>query len=130
MPKKPAIVNLPSRYQRNTGYEAHRSKRFQPTSMTAPDAKNEFATALESALRGQPVIITKHDDPKAVLISFDEFQALSETPETKLGVLSAEFDALLDSMQTREAENAMKRAFEASPEELGRVARRAARRRA
>src|SRR5271163_1134979 len=44
-------------------------------SVTATDAKNEFARVLESVIRGNRVFITKHDAPKAVLISIDEFEA-------------------------------------------------------
>lgn len=41
-----------------------------------------------------------------------------EVPDT----LIAYYDALLDSMQTPEARAGMRRAFDASPEELGRAA--------
>jgi antitoxin Phd len=107
-----------------------RGERIQSIAISATDAKNEFARALETALRGGLVVITKHENPKAVLLSIDDFQALSQPTQTKLDALSAEFDALLDRMQTREAGDAMKAAFAATPEELGRTARKAARRRA
>jgi antitoxin Phd len=109
-----------------------RGESISAASMSATSAKNEFGRALETALRGQPVVITKHEDPKAVLLSIEVFEALSQAqaPRGKLDALTAEFDALLDRMQTREAAQAMEDAFAASPEELGRAARRAARRRA
>ena len=119
----PWVVNPSSSFIRIRG------ERVQPTSITATDAKNEFARALETALRGQPVVITKHDEPKAVLISMEDFHALSESAETKLNSLSAEFDAMLEGMQKRKSVDAMKAAFDASPRELGRTAKRAARRR-
>jgi antitoxin Phd len=108
-----------------------RGQSIAAASMSATSAKNEFGRALETALRGQPVVITKHEDPKAVLLSIEDFEALSQaqSPKFKLDALTAEFDALLDRMQTRAAAEAMEDAFAASPEELGRAARRAARRR-
>ena len=104
-------------------------ERIHSTSVTATDAKNEFARILEIALRGQPVVITKHENPKAVLLSIEDFHALSQTPNVELNLLTAEFDALLDRMQNPEAADAMEAAFSASPRELGRVARKVVRRR-
>jgi len=68
------------------------------------------------------VIITKHDAPKAILISVDEFNALSRGREAKLDTLGEEFDALLARMQTPKARLAMKTAFHASPKQLGKAA--------
>lgn len=99
------------------------------SSITATDAKKEFGKVLERVLRGGVVVITKHDAPKAVLLSLDEFQALSRAAGRRLDALSAEFDALLDRMQGRKARAAMKAAFGASPTQLGEAAVAAARRR-
>ena len=73
------------------------------------------------------VVITKHDAPKAVLISVDEFNALSRATEAKLETLSGKFDALLARMQTPKARVGMKAAFNASPKQLGKAAVAAAR---
>jgi prevent-host-death family protein len=97
---------------------------------TATQAKNEFARALELALQGGSVVITKHDAPKAILISMDEFNKLTRAAEFKLDTLSAEFDSMLDRMQTPKARSAMQSAFSASPRELGKAAVSAARKRA
>jgi len=99
-------------------------------SYTATKAKNEFGRVLEQAIGGTPVVITKHDSPKAVLISMDQFNALSQAPQLKLNVLSEQFDALLARMQTAEARSGMEAAFHASPERLGKAALAAARKRA
>jgi len=40
--------------------------------VTATEAKNKFGRLLEKAMQGGVVVITKHDAPKAVLISMDE----------------------------------------------------------
>lgn len=96
-------------------------------SVTATVAKNEFARVLETVMQGSPVVITKHDRPKAVLISMAEFDALSEAADTRLDSLSDEFDALLARQQTVKAKAGMKAAFGASAKQLGKAAVAAAR---
>lgn len=95
--------------------------------VTATEAKTRFGPLLEKAIQGRAVVITKHDAPKAVLISIDDFETLSGAHHTTLEALSDEFDALLARMQTPKARVAMKTAFEASPKQLGRAAAAAAR---
>jgi antitoxin Phd len=95
----------------------------------ATRAKNNFGRILESVLQGRRVVITKHDMPKAILISMDDFNDLSRTMELGLVTLRGEFDALFARMQNPEARRAMKSAFHASPKELGKAAVIAARRR-
>ena len=97
--------------------------------VAATRLKNEFGTVLEQALRGGAVAITRHDMPKAVLISYDEFQSLVKSRSHSLGDLTAEYNVLLARMQTPKARKGMKAAFEASPAELGRAAVKAARKR-
>jgi antitoxin Phd len=112
---------------------AYRPRRVDPveaTSFTATVAKKEFGRVLELVMRGGRVVITKHDAPKAVLLSVDEFNALTHATENTLDTLSGEFDALLARMQTPRARAGMKAAFGATPKELGRAAAAAARRRA
>lgn len=96
---------------------------------TATQAKNEFGRVLEMALHGGGVIITKHDAPKAILISVDEFAKLTHAAERSLDTLSGEFDALFARMQGPQSRAAMNAAFAASPEELGAAAVTAARKR-
>jgi prevent-host-death family protein len=97
--------------------------------VTATQAKNEMGSLLERVIRGEAVVITKHDAPKAVLISIEEYESLARTPESQLDSLNKEFDELLARMQTPRARSAMKRAYEASPEQLGKTAVSAARKR-
>jgi len=106
-----------------------RGERVAASSITATDAKNEFGRVLEMVIQGGMVVITKHDAPKAVLLSVDEFNTLSLATERKLDTLSGEFDALLARMQTPKARAGMKGAFDASPKQLGRAAVAAARKR-
>jgi PHD/YefM family antitoxin component YafN of YafNO toxin-antitoxin module len=78
-------------------------------------------------IQGDIVVITKHDTPKAVLVSVDEFNALARTKERTLDTLTGEFDELLARMQTPKARTGMKAAFDASPRQLGRAAVKAVR---
>ena len=94
----------------------------------ATEVKNRFGELLERVLRGNPAIITKHGNAKAILISIEEFSTLTSTPEAELNTLTAEFDQMLDGMQGKKARRAMQTAFKAPPEELGRAAVRGARR--
>ena len=98
-------------------------------SVAATKAKNEFGAILDKATHGGAVAITRHDRPKAVLISYDEFQSLVRARSQTLDDLGTEFDALLARMQTPRARKGMKAAFNASPAELGRAAVKAARKR-
>jgi prevent-host-death family protein len=97
--------------------------------VAATRLKNEFGTVLERAVRGGAVAITRHDTPKAVLVSYDEFQALVRERTPSLNDLSAEYDVLLARMQTLKSRKGMQAAFTASPAELGRAAVKAARKR-
>ena len=97
--------------------------------VAATRLKNEFGAVLEQALRGGAVAITRHDAPKAVLVSYDEFQSLVKVRSHNLSDLSAEYNVLLARMQTPKARRGMAAAFNASSAELGRAAVKAARKR-
>src|SRR6185295_7492311 len=77
--------------------------------------KNEFGTIFE------------HNTPKAVLLSYAEFEALTKASTPALDDLSDQFDQLLERMQTPQAKSAMASAFDATPDQLGRAAVKAAR---
>ena len=107
-PRRKYLIRFPDRHHRE-----HR----EPASYTATEVKNGFGRILEKAIGGETVVITKHDSPKAVLISVDQFNALKHAPEFELNTLSGEFDALLARMQSTEARIAMKAAFRSSPQQ-------------
>jgi len=98
-------------------------------SITATNAKNEFGRILEKAIQGSVIVITRHDDPKAVLISVDKFNEISNANRANLDTLSVEFDALLARMQTPVARAGFKAAFDAPPRRMGKAAVAAARKR-
>jgi prevent-host-death family protein len=90
--------------------------------VSATEAKNQFADVLESAIEHGAVVITKHEEPKAVLLSIRDYNALVSDPTAKLDTLTAQFDQLLDRMQSESARDAMMAAFDASPAQLGKAA--------
>jgi prevent-host-death family protein len=102
------------------------------SSQTVPAAtvKNQFGRLLESVIKGNRVVITKHDVPKAVIVSMEEFNKLEGAPKRELNLLTEHFDALFASMQTPKAVRGMKSLFRATPKQLGRAAVAAARKRA
>lgn len=90
--------------------------------MTSTEAQNGFGRMLDVVAKGSTVLITKHNATQAVLMSVDQYEALTRAEPPSLDALTAEFDEMLARMQEPGAEEAMLRAFRASPEELGRLA--------
>jgi antitoxin Phd len=119
---RPAQRNLEASHEETKGVAGE-------SIIPATEAKNNFGRILESVLQGGRVVITKHDMPKAILISMDDFNDLSGARELGLVTLRGEFDALFAGMQNPEARRAMKSAFDALPKELGKAAVIAARKR-
>ena len=119
-----------TRARRLVSLQRRRLVPMQAVAISATEAKNEFGRLLETVIQGGKVVITKHDSPKAVLISMDEFNALSNAHRVELESLTAEFDGLLARMQTPAARAGMNAAFHATPKELGKAAIAAARKRA
>ncbi len=95
--------------------------------VTASRLKNEFGAVFEEATQGGAVVITKHDTPRAVLLSYAEFEALTKPATPALDDLSERFDELLATMQTPKVRAGVAEAFDATPGELGAAAVKAAR---
>jgi len=95
--------------------------------IAATKVKNGFGAILEQANHGGAVAITRHDTPKAVLLSYEEFVSLVKLRARTLDDLGAAFEQLLAGMQTSKARKGVDAAFKASPVELGRSAVKAAR---
>ena len=96
--------------------------RDAPLTVTATEAKTRFGPLLEGAIQGRTVVITRHSTAKAVLLPMAEYEALTARRTLEIPELEAEFDALLESMQTPESREAMSKAFNRSPKEMGRAA--------
>lgn len=124
-PTAPASAPSPARTFRN-----RRGELVDMQSVPATRLKNELAGILEQAARDGVVAITRHDTPRAVILSIEEFDSLVEARTQGLEDLGAQFDSLLAAMQAPAARKGMQAAFEAAPETLGRAAVKAARKRA
>lgn len=97
--------------------------------VAATQAKNTFGELLDRVTVSGAIAITRHDMPKAVLLSYEEFESLSSTRSETLDALSTKFEGLLQRMQSPAARKGMEAAFNATPEALGRAATKAAKRR-
>jgi len=97
----------------------HRGELVDAPQYTASEAKHKFGQMLDAALRTGPVAITKQRKPTAVLISLEEYRALTQAEDRTLAVLSAEFDRRFDLMQAPGAAAAMQRAFDTPAAQLG-----------
>ncbi len=97
--------------------------------IAATQAKNTFGELLDRVSASGPVAITRHDTPRAVLLSYEEFESLSHARSKSLDALSTSFDDLLERLQTPAAKQGIEAAFKATPEELGRAAVEGAKRR-
>lgn len=90
--------------------------------VTATDAQSHFGRVFERAIRDEVVVITRHNAPRAVLLSIDRYNELVRAGESALDSLTAEFDALLDRLQSPGARAALQQAFAYPPDELARAA--------
>lgn len=96
--------------------------------ISATQARNAFGEVLERLATVGAIGITRHDRPKAELLSQEEFESPRRVRSETLDGLSARFERLLERMQTSAARRGMQAAFDASPAELGRAAAEEARR--
>ena len=91
--------------------------------VAATQVKNDLGAILDKVTRVGAVAIEHHGTPKAVLVSYEEFESLVQARSRKL---SSDFGAFLDRMQRPRAKKAMNAAFNAAPIKPGRAARQAA----
>jgi prevent-host-death family protein len=91
--------------------------------ITATELKNATADVFDQVAAKQAVAITRHEKPRAVLLSVEQYEALTgqQNPDW-LEKLHEEYRGLLDRMQGPEQRAAAERAFNATPEELGEAA--------
>ena len=64
------------------------------------DAKATLSAVIDEAQRGEPSIITRHGRPAAVVLSFEEWQRLSQVPSFGRLLMAAPLDA--DDLPARE----------------------------
>lgn len=91
--------------------------------ITATELKNATADVFEQVAARRAVAITRHDKPRAVLLSIEQYEALTgqQNPEW-LEKLHEEYRGMLDRMQGPEQRAAAEKLFKATPEELGEAA--------
>ncbi len=90
--------------------------------VTATALKNSTADVLDQVTAQGAVAITRHDKPRAVLISVEEYERMLGAESNWLADLQDEYRCLLDKMQEPAQKAAAERAFHATPEELGKAA--------
>ena len=90
--------------------------------ITATELKNATADVFEQVAAKQAVAITRHDKPRAVLLSVEQYEALTGQRPDWLEQLHEEYRGMLDRMQGPEQRAAAERAFNATPQELGEAA--------
>ncbi len=91
-------------------------------SVPATSAKNGFASVLDTAVQDGAVVITKHDAPKAVLVSIDRMSELLAKHEPNLKALTQEFDKMVAGMRTTKARAAARALFADPPAAFGKAA--------
>ena len=57
------------------------------------DAKATLSAVIDRAQQGQPSVITRHGRPEAVVLSFEEWQRLSQVPSFGKLLMAAPLDA-------------------------------------
>jgi len=91
--------------------------------ISATELKNATADVFEQVASRRAVAITRHDKPRAVLLSVEQYEALTgEKNPDWLEKLHEEYRGLLDRMQGPEQRAAAEKLFKATPEELGEAA--------
>jgi len=90
--------------------------------VTATELKNSTADIIEQVATKRAVAITRHDKPRAVLLSIEEYEALTGQDTDWLEGLKGKYRAMLDRMQEPEQRAAADRLFQATPEQLGQAA--------
>jgi len=110
----------------STGYKSDQSPAPRVAEMptiSATELKNATADVFEQVAAKSAVAVTRHEKPRAVLLSVEQYEALTgqQNPDW-LEKLHEEYRGLLDRMQGPEQRAAAERAFNATPEELGEAA--------
>jgi antitoxin Phd len=90
--------------------------------ITATELKNATADVFEQVAAKQAVAITRHEKPRAVLLSVEQYEALTGQRPDWLEQLHDEYRGMLDRMQGPEQRAIADKLFQATPEELGEAA--------
>ena len=94
----------------------------EPPPITATELKNATADVFEQVAAKQAIAITRHEKPRAILLSVEQYEALTGHRPEWLEKLHEEYRGMLERMQGPEQRAAAERAFNATPEQLGKAA--------
>lgn len=95
-----------------------------PSSVTATDAQNNFGEVLTRVARDGRVFITRYRRPEAVVLSMQEYEALTGQEPVDLGALEREFQSMVAHMQSPEQRAATDAVFGMTGPDLGKAAAR------
>jgi len=96
----------------------------KPVGATVPatEAQNNFGRVLGRAKREGRVFITRYDQPEAVVLSIEEYDALTGREPIDLKALEHEFDEMLLRMQSPLHSRAVDQLFDMTGAQLGQAA--------
>lgn len=95
---------------------------------TATELKNATADILDRVTTQGAMVLTRHNKPRAVLLPIEQYEQLLGGEDDWLADLKVECQDMLKCMQDPKQKAAALKAFNATPEELGRAAVAGARR--
>ena len=90
--------------------------------ITATELKNATADVFEQVAAKQAIAITRHEKPRAILLSVEQYEALTGQRPEWLETLHEEYRGMLERMQGPEQRAGAEKLFKATPEELGQAA--------
>lgn len=90
--------------------------------ITATELKNATADVFEQVAAKQAIAITRHEKPRAILLSVEQYEALTGHRPEWLEKLHEEYRGMLERMQGPEQRAGAEKLFRATPEELGQAA--------
>ena len=90
--------------------------------ITATELKNATADVFEQVAAKQAIAITRHEKPRAILLSVEQYEALAGHRPEWLEKLHEEYRGMLERMQGPEQRAGAEKLFRATPEELGQAA--------
>jgi len=109
------------------------STAYQPPTTTVPrvqelptisatELKNSTADVFEQVAAKQAIAITRHEKPRAILLSVEQYETLTGQQPEWLEKLHEEYRGMLERMQGPEQRAGAEKLFRATPEELGQAA--------
>ncbi len=115
---------MKTKYNQARSFETSHVQELPTVSATM--LKNSISDVFDQVHSSGAVAITRHDKPRAVLLSVEDYEGLKAAFEEPLQKVREHYDRMFERMQTAEQAAGAERAFYASPEDMGRAAVEAA----